>query len=334
MGLIQDILIYLILAVEVIYSSMTVGDFSMYLAAAGTFSGMIFGISGNCLNLMTQTAWYLKDYRHCLKVVERAKKEGGHTHLGVPESVEIVFHDVSFKYPKTERMILEHINLTIRHGETLSVVGVNGAGKTTFVKLLCRFYEPTEGEIYVNGVPAHDIPLNEYYGLLSVVFQDFNLFQFKVSENIILGMEYDEMHLNETIRKCGLEHRIKTLPQGVNTYIHKTFDPDGIELSGGEGQKIAIARAVYRNTPIVIFDEPTSALDPLAEYDIYRNFHDLAENRTAIYISHRLSSTRFTDKTAVFSNGTIAEYGTHDELMQIKNGIYRGMFEVQAKYYE
>lgn len=333
-GVVQDILIYLILAIEVIHSSMTVGDFSMYLTAANTFSNLIIGISTNYSYLMIQTAWYLKEYRHCISIAEKQKTDGGKTHIEIPENVEIEFRDVSFKYPKTDRMILEHVSITIKRGETLSIVGVNGAGKTTFVKLLCRFYEPTEGEIFVNKIPAKEIPLNEYYGLLGVVFQDFNIFRFKFSENISMDTEYDGERLADTVRRCGLEKRVDTLPNGVDTYLYKTFDPDGIELSGGEGQKIAIARAVYRGAPIVIFDEPTSALDPIAEYDIYRNFHDLAENRTAIYISHRLSSTRFTDRTAVFANGTIAEYGTHDELMAIDGGIYKEMFAAQAKYYQ
>lgn len=333
-GMVQDILIYLILALKIIHSSMTVGDFSMYLTAAGTFSGLILGISANYSNLLIQTAQYLKDYRRCLSVAEKTHAEDGHTHIEISENAEIEFRDVSFKYPKTDRMILEHVNITIKRGETLSIVGANGAGKTTFVKLLCRFYEPTEGEIFVNGIPAKDIPLNEFYRLLGVVFQDYILFHFTVSENIAMDTKCDGEKLMDAVKKCGLESRVSTLPNGVDTYIYKEFDPDGIELSGGEGQKIAIARAIYRGAPIVIFDEPTSALDPIAEYDIYRNFHDLAENRTAIYISHRLSSTRFTDKTAVFANGTIAEYGTHDELMHIDGGVYRNMFAMQAKYYQ
>ncbi len=333
-SMVQDILIYLILALEVIYSTMTVGDFSMYLTAAGTFSACIMGISGNYSYLIIQTSWYLRDYRRCLGIAEKIKEDGGHTHIDIPKNVEIEFRNVSFKYPKTDRMVLENVNITIARGETLSIVGVNGAGKTTFVKLLCRFYEPTSGEIFVNGIPAKDIPLDEYYNLLGVVFQDFSLFSFTVSENISMDTECDDEKLVDAIKKCGLETRMETLPHGKETYLYKQFDPDGIELSGGEGQKIAIARAVYRGAPIVIFDEPTSALDPIAEYDIYRNFHDLAENRTAIYISHRLSSTRFTDKTAVFANGTIAEYGTHAELMAIDGGIYKEMFSTQAKYYE
>lgn len=333
-SMIQDILIYLILAIEVIYSTMTVGDFSMYLTAAGTFSSCIMGISGNYSYLVIQTSWYLRDFRRCLGIAEKIKADGGHTHIDIPENVEIEFRNVSFKYPKTDRMILKNINITIGRGETLSIVGVNGAGKTTFVKLLCRFYEPTSGEIFVNEIPAKDIPLDEYYNLLGVVFQDFSLFSFTVADNISMNTECDDEKLTDAIKKCGLESRMETLPHGKDTFIYKQFDPDGIELSGGEGQKIAIARAVYRGAPIVIFDEPTSALDPIAEYDIYHHFHDLAENRTAIYISHRLSSTRFTDKTAVFANGTIAEYGTHDELMKIDGGIYKEMFSLQARYYQ
>lgn len=330
----QDIAIYLILSLQVIYSSMTVGDFSMYLTAAGAFSSCIMGISSNWMNLVFQTSWYLNDYRRCLDYGENERKNSGSRHIDIPKNVEIEFRDVSFKYPKTDRMILEHVNITVRQGETLSIVGVNGAGKTTFVRLLCRFYEPTAGEIFVNGIPAKDIALEDYYKLIGVVFQDFSLFSFTVAENIAMDTEPDTEKLDDAIVKCGLTERIKTLPRGVDTYIYKEFDPDGIELSGGEGQKVAIARAVYRDAPIIIFDEPTSALDPIAEYNIYRNFHELANGKTAIYISHRLSSTRFTDKIAVFANGTVSEYGTHDELMQTDDGIYRKMFSMQAEYYK
>ena len=331
-GIFQDIAVYLILAVQVVNSTMTVGDFSMYLTAASTFSSAVMGLSGNYSLLMIQTAWYLKEYRNCFLNSGHLKNNSVQTHIDIQKNAEIEFRDVSFKYPKTDRMILEHVNITIRRGETLSIVGENGAGKTTFIKLLCRLYEPTEGEILINGIPAADISLDEYYRLFGVVFQDFSLFEFAVNENIAMNTEFDREHISQCIRKCGLENRVKTLPNGQDTYICKNFDPDGIELSGGEGQKIAIARAVYREAPIIIFDEPTSALDPIAEYNIYKNFHDLAEQRTAIYISHRMSSTRFTNKIAVFANGSIAEYGTHNELMA-KGGIYRDMFNIQAKNY-
>lgn len=334
-GMIQEILIYFILAIEVLHSSMTIGDFSMYLTAAGTFSGAVMRISESYSTLMVQAAWYLREYRRCLSVSAKQKETDGLKHLDtLGENAEIEFRNVYFKYPHTEKMILENINLIIRKGESLSIVGENGAGKTTFVKLLCRLYEPTEGEIFINGISTKDIPLEEYYMLLGVVFQDFKLFSFTARENIVMNTICDDSRLYESIKKCGLEKRIEQLPHGVDTYINKEFDSNGIELSGGEGQKIAIARSIYRDTPIVVFDEPTSSLDPIAEYEIYKNFHNLAQKRTSIYISHRMSSTRFTDKIVVLKNGIIAEYGTHDELMKIDCGIYKEMFSIQAKYYQ
>ena len=334
-SIVQNVLIYVILAFEVINNTMTVGDFSMYLTAAGTISACVIRITRNCSYLVIKTAWFLRNFRRCLMIAEKSKNEGGSLSIDVVnmENAEIEFRNVSFKYPETDVMILENINLKIKCGETLSIVGANGAGKTTFVKLLCRFYEPTSGEVFINGIPAKDIKLEEYYKILGVVFQDFSLFSFTLAENISMDTEADRQRMFASIKKSGLEERVQNLPHGVDTYIYKTFDSDGIELSGGEGQKVAIARAIYRGAPIVVFDEPTSALDPIAEYNIYKNFHDLAENRTAIYISHRMSSTRFTDHTAVFANKTIAEYGTHDELMTIDGGIYRKMFVSQAKYY-
>lgn len=215
----------------------------------------------------------------------------------------------------------------------MSIVGMNGAGKTTFVKLLCRFYVPTEGDIFINGVPICKIPFDEYQKLLSVVFQDFKLFAFSVSENIQMDTTGDSKRVEEVIRGSGLEDKISSLPHGRETYVYKQFDLDGIEFSGGEGQKLAIARALYKDAPIVILDEPTSALDPIAEYDVYKRFHHLSEGRTSLYISHRLSSTRFTDKIAVFEDGRIKEYGSHDDLMKISDGIYRKMFDTQAQYY-
>lgn len=333
LGLIQNLFVYVFLVFEVVSKSLTAGDFSMYLTAANTFSNYIRNITSSYSDLVLQTDSYLSNYRQCINISDKQDVYNTLKHIDIPSNAEIEFRDVSFKYPRTDRMILEHINIKIKKGETLSIVGVNGAGKTTFVKLLCRFYEPTEGEIYINGIPSKEIPLGEYYDFLSVVFQDFTLFQFKMFENIAMDTEYDKDKLNNAIHRSGLDNRVNTLPKGVDTYLYKLFDPEGIELSGGEEQKVAIARAIYRNTPIVIFDEPTSALDPIAEYDIYRNFDDLAENRTAIYISHRLSSTRFTDNIAVFSNGTIAEYGTHEALMKIDNGLYKDMFLTQAQYY-
>ena len=254
---------------------------------------------------------------------------------------EIEFRNVSFKYPGTDKMILDNINIKIRSGEHLSIVGLNGAGKTTFIKLLCRLYDPTAGEILVNGINIKEYDYNQYMDLFAPVFQDFRLFAFPIEENIMLTdkddigycSEEDRQRVDRIIELVNLSEMMKKLEKGKKTILFKYFDESGIEPSGGEQQKIAIARALYKESPVVILDEPTAALDPIAEYDIYRQFHTLVGNKTAFYISHRLSSCRFCDNIAVFSEGKIAEYGTHETLAAIRNGIYAKMFEAQAKYY-
>lgn len=254
---------------------------------------------------------------------------------------EIEFRNVSFKYPGTDKMILDNISIKIRSGEHLSIVGLNGAGKTTFIKLLCRLYDPTSGEILVNGVNIKEYDYNQYMALFAPVFQDFRLFAFPIEENITLVDEDDKEYytgdevkkIEKIIEMVNLAQMMEKLEKGRKTTLFKYFEENGIEPSGGEQQKIAIARALYKSSPVVILDEPTAALDPIAEYEIYKQFHTLVGDKTAFYISHRLSSCRFCDRIAVFSEGTIKEYGTHDELAGIKNGIYAKMFEAQAKYY-
>ena len=254
---------------------------------------------------------------------------------------EIEFRNVSFKYPGTDKMILDNISIKIGAGEHLSIVGLNGAGKTTFIKLLCRLYDPTSGEILVNGVNIKEYDYNQYMALFAPVFQDFRLFAFPIEENITLVDEDDKEYytgdeaerIEKIIEMVNLAQMMEKLEKGKKTTLFKYFEENGIEPSGGEQQKIAIARALYKSSPVVILDEPTAALDPIAEYEIYKQFHTLVGDKTAFYISHRLSSCRFCDRIAVFSEGTIKEYGTHDELAGIKNGIYAKMFEAQAQYY-
>ena len=254
---------------------------------------------------------------------------------------EIEFRNVSFKYPGTDKMILDNISIKIGAGEHLSIVGLNGAGKTTFIKLLCRLYDPTSGEILVNGVNIKEYDYNQYMALFAPVFQDFRLFAFPIEENITLVDEDDKEYytgdeaerIEKIIEMVNLTQMMEKLEKGKKTTLFKYFEENGIEPSGGEQQKIAIARALYKSSPVVILDEPTAALDPIAEYEIYKQFHTLVGDKTAFYISHRLSSCRFCDRIAVFSEGTIKEYGTHDELAGIKNGIYAKMFEAQAQYY-
>ena len=253
---------------------------------------------------------------------------------------EIEFRNVSFKYPGTDKMILDNISIKIRSGEHLSIVGLNGAGKTTFIKLLCRLYDPTSGEILVNGVNIKEYDYQQYMTLFAPVFQDFRLFAFPIEENIMLTdgedeqySEEDSLKVDKIIELVNLKEMLGKLEKGKKTIMFKYFDESGIEPSGGEQQKIAIARALYKESPVVILDEPTAALDPIAEYEIYRQFHTLVGDKTAFYISHRLSSCRFCDNIAVFSDGRIAEYGNHDALIKIVGGIYAKMFEAQAQYY-
>jgi ABC-type multidrug transport system fused ATPase/permease subunit len=243
---------------------------------------------------------------------------------------EIEFRHVSFAYPGTDRKILNDVNIKIAPGEHLSIVGLNGAGKTTFIKLLCRLYDPTEGEILMDGRNIKEYDYSEYMEQFAPVFQDYRLFALSVRDNITFEKDNDD--LNDLLKKVGLSEFVAKLEKGTDTNIFKFFDEEGVEPSGGEQQKIAIARALHKDSPVVILDEPTAALDPVAEYEIYRQFNSLVGGRSAFYISHRLSSCRFCDRIAVFSEGKIAEYGTHEELAEA-GGLYSEMFEAQAKYY-
>ena len=245
---------------------------------------------------------------------------------------DIEFVDVSFKYPNTDRFVLKHVNIKVKSGEKLSIVGYNGAGKSTFIKLLCRLYEPTEGKILVGGVDISTIKLQDYRELLSVVFQDYCLFFMSIRENIVLTRKYDDNALRDALEKSGLAECIAKLPNGIETDPNRAFNDDGTGLSGGEAQKLACARAYYKNAPIVILDEPTAALDPLAEVRLYERFDSIIKNKTSIYISHRLASVKFCDTIGCFADGELVEHGTHKELMQ-KNGVYAEMFSKQAHYY-
>lgn len=329
----QKFFLYLILGVKVVFHGMLIGDFSFYLSSADKLTSCLAGVVGCFSNLMT-CGVFAKEFKYCIQLSEE-KSEAIMTDM-VPQDADlsIVFQNVSFKYPNTENYVLQNISFTLHAGERLSLVGVNGSGKSTLVKLICRFYEPTEGEIFIGGVNTKKLSADEYTRLLGVVFQDFKLFSFSIRENIIMDTLPDEDRLAFSIQNSGLTEKVAGLEKGVETSIYKEFDETGIEFSGGEGQKVAIARAVYKDAPIIILDEPTAALDPIAEYEVYKNFNSLSQGKTAIYISHRLSSTRFTDNIAVLSNGTLIEYGSHEELMSIENGIYREMFNMQVQYYK
>lgn len=245
----------------------------------------------------------------------------------------VEFRDVSFQYPDTDRYVLKHVNLKFKIGEKLAVVGMNGSGKTTFIKLMCRLYDPTEGEILLNGVNIQKYDYDEYMSIFSVVFQDFRLFSFSLGQNISASATYDSEKVTECLKKAGFDKRLESLPNDLETFLYKDFDTDGVEISGGEAQKLALARALYKDAPFIILDEPTAALDPLSEYEVYSKFNEIAGDKTAIYISHRLSSCRFCDKIAVFHAGEIVQTGTHDELLADNEGKYYQLWNAQAQYY-
>ena len=246
---------------------------------------------------------------------------------------QIEFRNVSFRYPGSENFALKNLNLKFIPTERLAVVGLNGSGKTTMIKLLCRLYDPTEGEILLDGINIKQYNYEQYHALFSVVFQDNVLFPLLLGQNVAVDSDYDADNVKQTLSNAGFIERLDKMPDGLNTFIYKEYDENGTQISGGEAQKIALARALYRNAPIVVLDEPTAALDPIAEYEVYTTFDKTIGNKTAIFISHRLSSCRFCQRIAVFDEGTLIQLGTHDELLADKSGRYHELWEAQASHY-
>lgn len=245
----------------------------------------------------------------------------------------VEFRNVSFRYPNTEAYALRNVNLKFKIGEKLAIVGMNGSGKTTFIKLLCRLYDPTEGEILLNGVNIQKYDYDEYMSIFSVVFQDFGLFAFRLGEVVACSRNFDEDKVRECLKKANFGSRLDEMPENVHTYLYKEYDQAGIEISGGEAQKIALARALCKDSPFILLDEPTAALDPVSEYEVYSNFSAISEDKTTVYISHRLASCRFCDQIAVFDQGRIVQHGTHEELLCDEDGKYYELWHAQAQYY-
>lgn len=330
-GALRDFGTYLYLGILAILNIITVGQFSQLCSAGGTFNASVLGIIISLQTIMQRCNYAYETVKLMEYPPNLQKGSRQVENLGSPHEIE--FRNVSFSYPNTGVQVLKNVSIKIRAGERLSVVGLNGAGKTTFIKLLCRLYDADEGEILLDGVNIRDYDYDEYMKLFSVVFQDFQLLAFSVQDNITLGKEDTPGNVDAVLEKVGLLDKVNTLPHGRDTLMFRQFDRDGVQLSGGEQQKLAIARALYKDAPVVILDEPTAALDPVAEYEIYCRFNELVGGKTAVYISHRLSSCKFCDRIAVFSDCTIKELGTHDELVHKENGIYAEMFAAQAQYY-
>lgn len=319
----------------VIHGSLTIGNFSLYLASAATLFTNMSGLL-SAVSEMFARSREVDDFRSFLDFdKEEAKtEEGKGKRIPTYETYEFTFKNVSFHYPKAEKYALKNLNLTLAAGERLAVVGLNGAGKSTFIKLLLRLYEPTEGEILLNGVNIKEYDKRYYYELFAPVFQDIQLFAFPLAENVSMKTpeETNETKAEESLIRAGLGEKLKELSQGIHTELLKVISDDGVDLSGGEKQKLALARALYKDAPIVVLDEPTAALDALAEYKLYQDFDKLIGSKTAVYISHRLSSTQFCNHVAMFMNGEMVEYGTHESLLR-EDGEYAKMFHVQAQYY-
>ncbi len=326
-------LIYIFIGLKAVMGSITIGNVVKYTGSINQF------ISSSSMLLVTIAALkinnqYIQLYLDFLNIEGEKYKGTLPVEKRNDDEYEIEFRNVSFKYPGTDNYVLKNISMKLNVGERLAIVGMNGSGKTTFIKLLCRLYDPDEGEILLNGINIKKYDYDEYLNLFSIVFQDFKLFSFSLGQNVAASVDYDEDKVKYILVKAGLGERLNNMPKGIQTSLYKDFDEEGVEISGGEAQKIALARALYRDAPIIILDEPTAALDPIAEFEIYSKFNEIVGTKTAFYISHRLSSCRFCDEIAVFHEGKIIQKGNHDELVEDENGKYYELWNSQAQYYK
>ncbi len=327
---------YAVLIIMVLNNEIGAGDFVFYFGAITGFSAWLNGI-GSKVNDITHKSIKIGYYREYFEIEEKYNHgEGCPLPTAEEIPVDIEFKNVSYKYDSAddEQYALKNINLKIAKGEKLAIVGANGAGKTTLVKLMCGFYYPTEGDVKLNGCKIAEYNIEEYYSLFAAVFQDIYLLPVTIAEFISSSEnEIDRNRVMEVIKQAGLEDKIKSLPHGIDSRLMKGVFDDSIEMSGGEKQKLMLARALYKDSPVIVLDEPTAALDPIAENELYLKYNELTANKTSVYISHRLASTRFCDRIIYLENGKIAECGSHDELMKL-GGKYAYMFDVQSHYYK
>ena len=324
--------IYILVVLRAIAGALTVGAIVKYTAAIINFvngvSDVFLAFDGYYITAKRQQSMleYMnmesKMHKGTLPVEKRTDNE-----------YEIEFKNVSFKYSGSENYAMKNFNLKFNIGQRLAVVGMNGSGKTTMIKLLCRLYDPTEGEITLNGYDIKKYDYDEYMSIFSVVFQDFKLFSFSLGQNIAASVEYDSEKALQALSQSGFDTRLASMPKGLETTLYHDFEDDGVEISGGEAQKIALARALYKDAPFIVLDEPTAALDPIAEFEIYSKFNEIVGEKTAIYISHRLSSCRFCDDIAVFHEGELIQRGSHDTLLADESGKYYELWNAQAQYY-
>ena len=324
--------VYLFVCVKAWAGAFGVGAVTQYVSALTSLSQSIMSLV-TALGAVQNNAYFLQTNFRFLDIPNNMYQGSLTTEKRADREYDVEFRDVSFKYPGSDQYSLRHVSVKFKIGKRMAIVGQNGSGKTTFIKLLCRLYDPTEGQILLNGIDIRKYRYDDYMNVFAIVFQDFQLFAFTLGENVAAGQHYDRARAERCLRDAGFGERLDQLPKGLDTWLYRFFDEQGVEVSGGEAQKIAIARALYKDAPFIILDEPTAALDPIAEAEVYSKFDTIAGDKTSIYISHRLSSCRFCDEIAVFDRGQIVQQGTHEELLNDTNGKYHALWHAQAQYY-
>ena len=324
--------IYLFVCLKAWAGAFGIGEVTQYVGAVSRLASGFTGFMASA-NELRVNAEFVEKIFEFLDLPNNMYQGSLTTEKRRDRKYNVEFRNVSFRYPNSENWALKNVSVSFEVGNKLAVVGENGSGKSTFIKLLCRLYDPQEGEILLNGVNIKKYRYEEYMAIFSVVFQDFCLLSHQLGQNVAGSCDVDEARAVKCLEEAGFGERLRELPDGLNTWLFKDFDEEGIQISGGERQKIAIARALYKDAPFIVLDEPTASLDPIAEADIYQKFDEIVGDRTAIYISHRLSSCRFCEEILVFEDGSIIQRGNHEELIGTE-GKYRELWEAQAKYYE
>ena len=325
-------MIYLFTCLKALGGAFDVGSCTQYIGAATAMVTNVFALTDMIGTLKANTPYLEKTFAF-LDIPNSMYQGSLTTEKRSDRRYEVEFKDVSFRYPGSDIWALRHVNMKFKVGKRLAIVGENGSGKTTFIKLLCRLYDPQEGQILLNGIDIRKYRYDDYMGIFSVVFQDFQLICQPLGNNVAGSMEYDHDRVKKALIDAGFADRLAAMEKGLDTMLYKNLSEDGVEVSGGEAQKIAIARALYKDAPFIILDEPTAALDPIAEAEIYSKFDEIAGDKTAVYISHRLSSCKFCDEIAVFHEGAVVQQGSHAELLADRGGKYYALWTAQAQYY-
>ena len=325
-------MIYLFTCLKALGGAFDVGSCTQYIGAATAMVTNVFALTDMLGTLKANTPYLEKTFAF-LDIPNSMYQGSLTTEKRSDRRYEVEFKDVSFRYPGSDIWALRHVNMKFKVGKRLAIVGENGSGKTTFIKLLCRLYDPQEGQILLNGIDIRKYRYDDYMGIFSVVFQDFQLICQPLGNNVAGSMEYDRDRAKKALIDAGFADRLAAMEKGLDTMLYKNLSEDGVEVSGGEAQKIAIARALYKDAPFIILDEPTAALDPIAEAEIYSKFDEIAGDKTAVYISHRLSSCKFCDEIAVFHEGAVVQQGSHAELLADRGGKYYALWNAQAQYY-